>query len=136
MAIALLILLIALVIHYPRQSGPARVKKSSHFDVPKIDVIFNEDYKEEMMLDTGASITTITEKMARDLNVKKESEAELILADGSKKKLPIGTVNSIEVGGAKVENVLVAIGNSKLLGQSFFGKYDVIIKNDIVKFRS
>jgi hypothetical protein len=49
--------------------------------------------------------------------------------------MPLGEVESIEVGGAKVENVLVAIGNVPLLGQSFFGNHEVIIKRDVVEFR-
>ena len=127
----------ALVIHYPRKSGPARISREDDFDTPKIDVTFNSVYTEEMTLDTGASFTTITEKMAQTLNVKKEGEAEFIFADGSTKKWPVGIVDSIEVGGAKVENVVVAInsGSTKLLGQSFFGKHEVIIKSDVVEFR-
>ncbi|MBR8841044.1 MAG: retroviral-like aspartic protease family protein [Stigonema ocellatum SAG 48.90 = DSM 106950] len=139
MGTALLILLMALVIHYPRKSGPARIKREGEFDPPKIDVTFNGDYKEEMELDTGASLTQITEKMAKTLNVKKVGDTEFTFADGSKKKWPIGIVDSIEVGGAKEENVIVAINtdsNIKLLGQSFFGKHEVIIKTDVVEFRS
>ncbi|MEH1787146.1 retropepsin-like aspartic protease [Nostoc sp.] len=133
MELALLVALMALVIHYPRKSGPAPIKRG--FDrTPRIKVTFNDDYTEEMMLDTGASITTITQAMAKTLKVKPIGERYFELADGKIIKYPIGEVDSIEVGGAKLENVEVAIGGSALLGQNFFGDREVIIKSDVVEF--
>jgi aspartyl protease family protein len=135
MELALLIVLMALVIHYPRKSGPARINRKSDLDVPRIEVTFNDNQTEEMILDTGASITTITPKMAKNLNVTLLGAGKFTLADGSHVVMPVGKVDSIEVGGAKVENVQVAIGGDALLGQSFFGKHEVIIKQDVVEFR-
>lgn len=127
--------LIALVIHYPRKSGPARIKRGDDL-TPRIEVTFNDDYKEEMVLDTGASLTTITQDMAKTLKVKPVGEGVFILADGKKVKMPIGEVKSIEVGGAKVDNVKVAIGGGDaLLGQNFYGDREVLIKRDVVEFR-
>ncbi|WP_414587525.1 TIGR02281 family clan AA aspartic protease [Scytonema sp. PCC 10023] len=136
MELALLMLLIALVIHYPRKSGPAQIKRGDDL-TPRIDVTFNDDYQQEMMLDTGASLTTITQEMAKTLKVKPVGEGVFILADGKKVKMPIGEVKSIEVGGAKAENVEVAIGggDTPLLGQSFFADREVLIKRDVVEFR-
>ena len=134
MELALLVLLMALVIHFPRKSGPARVQRGDSL-TPTIEVTFNDEHKEEMMLDTGASVTTITQNMAKTLKVKPVGEQIFILADGKEVKMPIGEVKSIEVGGAKVENVEVAIGNVPLLGQSFFGKHEIILKRDVVEFR-
>jgi predicted aspartyl protease len=135
MELALLMLLIALVIHYPHKSGPARIKRGDDL-TPRIDVTFNGDYEEEMMLDTGASLTTITQDMAKTLKVKPVGEGVFTLADGKKVKMPIGEVDSIEVGGAKVENVAVAIGgDTPLLGQNFYGDREVLIKRDVVEFR-
>ena len=134
MELALLVLLMALVIHFPRKSGPARVLREDSL-TPRIEVTFNDEHKEEMMLDTGASLTTITQNMAKTLKVKPLGEGVFTLADNKQVKMPIGKVESIEVGGAKVENVVVAIGNVPLLGQSFFGNHEVIIKRDVVEFR-
>ncbi|MBW4626590.1 MAG: retroviral-like aspartic protease family protein [Brasilonema octagenarum HA4186-MV1] len=134
MELALLVLLMALVIHFPRKSGPARVQRGNSL-TPRIEVTFNDEHKEEMILDTGASVTTITQNMAKTLKVKPVGEAVFTLADNKQVKMPIGKVESIEVGGAKVENVVVAIGNVPLLGQSFFGNHEVIIKRDVVEFR-
>ena len=52
----------------------------------------------------------------------------------------VGYVDSIEVGGAVIKNVPVAIAPSPelevgLLGHDFFGDYDVTIKRDLVEFR-
>jgi len=120
MELALLVVLMALVIHYPQKSGPARISRKHDLDAPRIEVTFNGDYTEEMMLDTGASLTSITQETAKTLNVKPLGVGTFILADGTNVILPIGKVDSIEVGGAKVENVDVAIGgDTGLLGQSF-----------------
>ncbi|NJM73942.1 MAG: hypothetical protein HC862_29680 [Scytonema sp. RU_4_4] len=134
MELALLIILMALVIHFPRKSGPARIQRGDNL-TPIIEVIFNDEHKEEMILDTGATFTTITQNMAKTLKVKPLGEQVFTLADGKTVKMPIGEVQSIEVGGAKVENVRVAIGNMPLLGQTFFGNHEVIIKHDVVEFR-
>ncbi|NMF65290.1 retropepsin-like aspartic protease family protein [Brasilonema octagenarum] len=134
MELALLVLLMAMVIHFPRKSGPAIIKRESD-DLPRIKATFNDDYQQEMILDTGASVTTITQNMAKTLKVKPVGEAVFTLADNKQVKMPLAEVESIEVGGAKVENVLVAIGNVPLLGQSFFGNHEVIIKRDVVEFR-
>jgi predicted aspartyl protease len=135
MELALLMLLIALVIHYPRKSEPARIKRGDDL-TPRIEVTFNDDYTEEMVLDTGASLTTITQDMAKTLKVKPVGEGVFILADGKEVKMPIGEVKSIEVGGTKVDNVKVAIGGGDaLLGQNFYGDREVLIKRDVVEFR-
>jgi aspartyl protease family protein len=50
----------------------------------------------------------------------------------------VGLVQSINVAGAVTDNVAVAIAPALdigLLGQDFFGQYDVTIKEDVVEFR-
>ena len=49
---------------------------------------------------------------------------------------PVGRVNSIKVGNATVNNANVFIGASPLLGQNFFGGYDVIIRKDVIEFHA
>ncbi|MBO3464170.1 retroviral-like aspartic protease family protein [Aetokthonos hydrillicola Thurmond2011] len=135
MGTALFILLMALVVHYPRRSGPAPIKRSKSLN-PTIDVTFNDTHVYEMTLDTGATTTVITEQMAKALKVEKTGILPAQIADGSIVVWPTGTVDSIEVGGVKCKDVKVAISpNTKLLGQSFFGKLDMIIKNDVLEFR-
>ncbi len=137
MEFAIIILLAAFIIYYPRKDDPAKIKRRDS-GCPILDVTFNGNEEEEMMLDTGASKTAINKKTADNLKVKPVREEKFIMASGKVEKFPVGYVNSIEVGGVKVDNVEVAILNSNketgLLGQNFFGKYDITIKRDAVEF--
>lgn len=103
---------------------------------PIIDVLFNRYHTFEMLLDTGASHTTITPEMAAVLNVVIVGIERAVIANGQLIESPMGNIDSIGVGGVSVNNLLVAIGAIPLLGQNFFGNYDLIIKQDIIEFRS
>ncbi|HEY9810361.1 MAG TPA: retropepsin-like aspartic protease [Halomicronema sp.] len=104
--------------------------------IPVIDVMFNGKQKFEMLLDTGASITKITEAMAKTLGVVADGKIRAQVASGDFVDFPTGKVSQINVGGAVASNVQVSIGSVPLLGQNFFGAYDVTIKKDVVELRS
>ena len=115
--------------------------KSRHGGTPVVDVTFNSGRQFEMIVDTGASGTVITQQMAVDLGVVPTGKATANTASDRNVEFSLGNVNSIEVGGAVVNNVLVAIAPTAnldvgLLGQDFFSNYDVTIKRDVVEFRS
>lgn len=131
----------------PPASGPAnpsgnqkvfqaKIKRRAG-GTPVIDVVFNGNKTFEMIVDTGASGTLITQRMATALGVKTVGIARAGIADGSVVEFPIGRVQSIGVGGALIRNVEVAIARQMeigLLGHDFFGNYDVKIKKDVVEF--
>ena len=131
----------------PPASGPAnpsgnqkvfqaKIKRRAG-GTPVIDVVFNGNKTFEMIVDTGASGTLITQRMATALGVKTVGIARAGIADGSVVEFPIGRVQSIGVGGAQIKNVEVAIAKQMeigLLGHDFFGNYDVKIKKDVVEF--
>ncbi|MDJ0618210.1 MAG: retropepsin-like aspartic protease [Calothrix sp. MO_192.B10] len=106
---------------------------------PIIQVTFNGNRQFEMILDTGASGTVITQKMAKALGVIPVGTAKANTASAKGVEFPIGYVNSIEIGGARVNRVAVAIAGSELetglLGHDFFGNYDITIKRNSVEFR-
>jgi len=104
---------------------------------PVIDVVFNGNQTFEMIVDTGASGTLISQRMATALGVRPVRTVRAGIADGSVVEFPIGVVRSIRVGGAVIQNVEVAIAKQMqigLLGHDFFGNYDVKIKKDVVEF--
>jgi len=104
---------------------------------PVIDVVFNGNKTFEMIVDTGASGTLISQRMATALGVRPVRTVRAGIADGSVVVFPIGVVRSIRVGGAAIQNVEVAIAKQMqigLLGHDFFGNYDVKIKKDVVEF--
>jgi len=114
----------------------AKIKRRAG-GTPVIDVVFNGNKTFEMIVDTGASGTLITQRMATALGVRPVGIGRAGIADGSVVEFPIGVVRSIRVGGAAIQNVEVAIAKQMeigLLGHDFFGNYDVKIKKDVVEF--
>ena len=114
----------------------AKIKRRAG-GTPVIDVVFNGNKTFEMIVDTGASGTLISQQMATALGVRPVRTVRAGIADGSVVEFPIGVVRSIRVGGAAIQNVEVAIAKQMpigLLGHDFFGNYDVKIKKDVVEF--
>ncbi|HEY9907264.1 MAG TPA: retropepsin-like aspartic protease [Thermosynechococcaceae cyanobacterium] len=115
----------------------ARIKRRAA-ETPVIDVTFNGSQTFEMILDTGASGTVITEQMAAALKVQVVGKAKVSTASDRSVEVPLAYVDSIAVGGASVREVTVAIGQALdvgLLGHDFLSAYDVTIKRDVVEFR-
>ncbi|MGB3513126.1 MAG: retropepsin-like aspartic protease [Microcoleaceae cyanobacterium] len=94
----------------------------------------------EMILDTGASNTIITQEMADSLKVLPFERGSFKVADGRDVELGIGIVGSISAGGLEFKQFTVAISPPEqkvaLLGQDFFGKYDMSIKERVVELRA
>lgn len=116
----------------------ARIKRREG-GIPVIEVVFNGNQTFDMIVDTGASGTLITQRMAAALGVKPFTSAIVDTASQKNVKIPIGYVSSIEVGGAVLQRVPVAIAgpnlDTGLLGHDFFGGFDVTIKRDVVEFQ-
>ncbi|MGJ5630013.1 retropepsin-like aspartic protease family protein [Nostoc sp. CALU 1950] len=106
---------------------------------PIVEVTFNGQEKFEMIVDTGASGTVITQEMANTLRIVAVGKAKANTASARAVEFPVGYVNSMAVAGVIVNKVPVAIAGAELeiglLGHDFFGNYDVTIKRNIVEFR-
>ena len=112
--------------------------KSRRSGIPVIDVKFNDRYVFEMMLDTGASGVVITQQMARKLRVNHRETVWVSTPSSSRFKMPAGYVAAVGIGKLTKKNIRVITSPSMdmgLLGQSFFGSYDITIKSDVVEFR-
>ena len=106
--------------------------------IPVIDVSFNGKTF-EMLLDTGASGVVITRSMAEALVVEPYGLVPVSTASDRITNQEIGRVSKIDVGGLQATDVEVAISpvlEIGLLGQSFFGQYDISIKQDVIEFRA
>jgi predicted aspartyl protease len=109
--------------------------KSYRNNIPIIDVMFNGSVSFEMMVDTGASNTMITESMSKILQVKAVRSVPA-QTPGGEVEFQVGYVDSIGIGDNSVEGLPVAIGTEALLGHDFFGDCNINIKRDqnIVEF--
>ncbi|MDZ7958815.1 MAG: retropepsin-like aspartic protease [Aulosira sp. DedQUE10] len=105
---------------------------------PVIDVTFNQQKTFEMILDTGASSTLITLKMANTLQLQATGKVNAQIADGTEVQFLTSKVKDITVGGAVANNIEVAIAPKAsigLLGHDFFDNYDIKILEKEVEFR-
>jgi len=106
---------------------------------PVIDVTFNGSQTFEMILDTGASNTLITKKMADALAIVPAGKTKADTASSNGVEFSFGYVSSMAAGGIVATDVQVSIAGSGLdlglLGHDFFGKYDVTIKRDVVELQ-
>lgn len=106
---------------------------------PIVTVTFNGQQQFDMIVDTGASGTVITQQMANALRVVTVGKAKANTASSKGVEFAIGYVDSMAVGGVVVNRVPVAIAGAELetglLGHDFFGNYDVTIKRNVVEFR-
>lgn len=97
---------------------------------PVIEVVFNGHCPCDMILDTGAGITSLTQEMAHLLNIVPTGTKYFQVADGRIVEKSVGFVRSIAIGQAKIDNLEVAISPTAahgLLGQNYLWRYDVRI---------
>lgn len=106
---------------------------------PVVEVTFNGQQRFEMIVDTGASGTVITQEVAGALGIVPVGTAKANTVSSRAVEFPIGYVESMELGGVTVNRLPVAIAGRELetglLGHDFFGNYDVTIKRNVVEFR-
>ena len=106
--------------------------------IPVVEVLVN-NRPFEMMVDTGASGIVITPEMAELVGVTVTGKAKADTPSQRDVEFDIGSVASIEVAGLVKNNLNVAIAPSLeigLLGQNFFGDYDVTLKQDVIEFKA
>jgi aspartyl protease family protein len=119
--------------------GLIAIKRRSN-GVPVIDVTFNQRKTFEMLVDSGASITTITRPMAAALGIGTAQIVEYATfktANGST-QMPIVYLSAVTVGGLTTTKVPVAIAGPDmeigLLGQDFLQRYDVSLRGTRIEF--
>ena len=106
--------------------------------IPVVEVTFNGKKSYDMLLDTGASGTVLTIRMAQDLELTPEGYIMVQTPSSNATPFPVTRVDSIKVGNAIQRNVEVAVSPTLpigLLGQDFFGSYDITIRKDVIEFQ-
>jgi predicted aspartyl protease len=104
--------------------------------IPVIDVTFNGNQRFEMMVDTGASATMITQNMAQRLGARSIGETQAMTAAGVT-TVDIAVIRSMSVAGNTIREIPVSIGTLDigLLGHDFFGDCDISITHEYIEFR-
>jgi hypothetical protein len=131
----------------PNQNTPGDINpqffsipiKARNGGTPIVEVVFDGTQKFDMLFDTGASSTLITEPMAKTLKLKPVGFTPKGVADGAVVLLPYAFVKSMETDGRLKRKQEVAIAPPAmpigLLGQDFFQGYDIAIKENVIEFR-
>ncbi|MFK8182663.1 MAG: aspartyl protease family protein [Phormidesmis sp.] len=99
---------------------------------PIVRVTFNDAQTYEMILDTGASRTLITRAMANELGIVVNDRMIAATASEAQVTFDLGQMRSISMGGVRLNNAQVSIGDSVdigLLGNDFLRGYDVTIRD-------
>jgi len=105
--------------------------------IPIIEAVFNGQYTFDVMLDTGASRTLISQKMAYILKIQPTGHHWGRVANGQEFEFESGWVQSLAVGAAVVQNLQVMIADQDveaLLGQDFLGSYHIRLLTDVIEF--
>lgn len=128
-----------------RECEPKQVNMDKQSGHVVVTATLNKKVKASLVLDTGASLMVLSNKIAKDLGInidtKNVNSIELILADGHRTKARLVILESVNVEGSEVKNIEAAIlpenenaaiFKDGLLGMSFLKKFNFKIdqKND------
>lgn len=120
-------------------SGIYRLKIERRYGgIPVVRVTFNGSRGYEMLFDTGASGITITPEMARELDARAVGTVFVNTASDTNVRRILVRLQSVSVGGLEIQDPEASISPALplgLLGQSFFGAYDITIKEDVIELR-
>ena len=121
--------------------SPSSLRGQEEYVIPLIptsggnfmaEVVFNNRVKALLMVDTGASLVTISDKLAKQLGYRTNSKSAQIpfTTAGGMVWMPMLALDTVQVGEAQVSLVEASVNNQLgdmdgLLGMSFLGDYRV-----------
>ncbi len=113
--------------------------KSRRGGTPIVEVTFNGNQTVEMLFDTGATSTLIVASLAQKLSLKPLGTERFGIADGSVVEMSVAKIDSMQSGGLTARDLIVGIAPPEkrigLLGQDFFGAYDITIRENFIELR-
>ncbi len=118
-------------------AGPVRVplvRRAARLSV--VAATFNRSRTFPVVVDTGASLTMITQEMARSLGIGPEDYLDSIpiMTANGLTRMPRARLRSLSVGGLEVRNLTIAVVGPEvpipLLGQDFLQNFEVTFAQD------
>lgn len=101
-----------------------------------VPVRLNRSLETRMMMDTGATLTLVTPRLARTLRLKPGSRITLATANGPI-SAPVANLSSLRVGNAEVRDIAVAIHDfapgarvGGLLGLNFLRRFETSVDSE------
>ena len=117
---------------------PIKRRTGGLHGTPVVDVTFNGEHTFEMLFDTGATMTVISESMAETIGVEVIGELPFQTASSQQVFFAIATVDETSVSNLNRSNFNIAIAPNLgmgLLGQDLYGTYDITIKYGTIELR-
>ncbi|MGL5033678.1 MAG: retropepsin-like aspartic protease family protein, partial [Microcystaceae cyanobacterium] len=110
-------------------------------NIPSVEVLLNGQHLVEMLFDTGASAIVINQGIAEKVGVTYNRDRVLVHTAGGVVSSAVANLNSMQAGQFSLKNVQVIVapqlgGIAGLLGQPFFGNYDITIKEKVIELRA
>ena len=127
----------------PMPPDKASIAFQKRGDLMTVQATLNERTAAILVVDTGASYTTISQATAKQLDIDLENNPPVIsihTANGII-QAPLASVHSIEIGGLELKDLTVAVhdvfpdpGIAGLLGLNFLSQFrlDIDSKNDVL----
>jgi aspartyl protease family protein len=106
---------------------------------PVVKVLFNGEQEFEMLFDTGANSTVITEQIQQKLGIEAMGDRRFSTTSDRTVSMAITRINQVEAGGVVKKNIIAGVSKVLelgLLGQDFYRHYDISIKRDVIELRS
>jgi len=126
-----------------KEQGPKQVEVARELGHMFVDAKLNKKVNVRLMVDTGASVIVLTNKIARvlgiDTAVKKKDNIQLQLGDGRKIDAKHVTLENVRIQGVEADNVDAAVlledvGKTSfsdgLLGMSFLSRFNFKFDQD------
>lgn len=119
--------------------GPVDIDLRRHNNSLLIDVMINDRGPYTLVLDTGASTTTVSPNLAAEAGLRPTGEQAMVAGVGGMSVAEVAIMDTVSVNGARVDDLQVTIHNIPilasinahgLLGQDYLNHFSMTLEGD------